>query len=346
MPNIGRASMAIMDSEEKIYIVTQNINLDKYGTRIIGPEQKDELNNPKIEWGDIPTIIGELFKDHSIAYLNDLNSQNNNSEELSPQIVDKTTSNLLIQKSQNFDEFSDFLNESSSLNNILGEINMGIGDIFGKIKDVIEDLLCEYERGCKRKSTRVTNMAQHGKVKNVCDYHYEHFDEASSDEERCEHDFCVRRATRVMRKLIGANVTIYPGVTIGKNSIIAGGSVVHKDVPDNVVYGADEGINSAIEPLLKRKKLAKILLTAGLIILVLGVIALLFTVFILKGLIIKDDSNLDQIEKYNSIQSVVMVISIGIVAVGAVLAIGYVIANATLKGIINKTVVPQLKVVD
>ena len=36
---------------------------------------------------------------------------------------------------------------------------------------------------------------------------------------------------------IGAGATILPGVTIGENSIVAAGSVVSKDVPDNVVVG-------------------------------------------------------------------------------------------------------------
>ena len=36
---------------------------------------------------------------------------------------------------------------------------------------------------------------------------------------------------------IGANATIAQGVTIGKNSIVAAGSVVTNDVPDNVVVG-------------------------------------------------------------------------------------------------------------
>lgn len=34
---------------------------------------------------------------------------------------------------------------------------------------------------------------------------------------------------------IGGNCTICPGVTIGKNSIIGGGSVVTKDIPDNTL---------------------------------------------------------------------------------------------------------------
>ena len=34
---------------------------------------------------------------------------------------------------------------------------------------------------------------------------------------------------------IGANVTIVPGVTIGKNTVIGAGSVVTKDIPDDVV---------------------------------------------------------------------------------------------------------------
>ncbi len=36
---------------------------------------------------------------------------------------------------------------------------------------------------------------------------------------------------------IGANATILYGVTIGENSVVASGSVVSKDVPDNVVVG-------------------------------------------------------------------------------------------------------------
>lgn len=34
---------------------------------------------------------------------------------------------------------------------------------------------------------------------------------------------------------IGANVTILGGVTIGDNSVVAAGSVVNKDVPENTV---------------------------------------------------------------------------------------------------------------
>ncbi len=34
---------------------------------------------------------------------------------------------------------------------------------------------------------------------------------------------------------IGGNVTINPGVTIGNNVVIGSGSVVVKDIPDNVV---------------------------------------------------------------------------------------------------------------
>ncbi|QBO59370.1 DapH/DapD/GlmU-related protein [Chryseobacterium salivictor] len=36
---------------------------------------------------------------------------------------------------------------------------------------------------------------------------------------------------------IGANATILQGVTIGENSIVAAGSVVFKDVPDNTMVG-------------------------------------------------------------------------------------------------------------
>lgn len=36
---------------------------------------------------------------------------------------------------------------------------------------------------------------------------------------------------------IGAGATILPGVTIGKNAVIAAGAVVSKDVPDNTIVG-------------------------------------------------------------------------------------------------------------
>ena len=34
---------------------------------------------------------------------------------------------------------------------------------------------------------------------------------------------------------IGGNVTVCPGVTIGNNTVIGAGSIVTKDIPDNVV---------------------------------------------------------------------------------------------------------------
>ena len=39
------------------------------------------------------------------------------------------------------------------------------------------------------------------------------------------------------RAWIGAGSTILPGVTVGQNAVVAAGSVVSKDVPDNVVVG-------------------------------------------------------------------------------------------------------------
>lgn len=36
---------------------------------------------------------------------------------------------------------------------------------------------------------------------------------------------------------IGAGATILPGVTVGKNSIVAAGAVVNKNVPDNTIVG-------------------------------------------------------------------------------------------------------------
>lgn len=38
---------------------------------------------------------------------------------------------------------------------------------------------------------------------------------------------------------IGANVVIVPGVTIGKNSVIGAGSIVTKDIPEDVVAAGD-----------------------------------------------------------------------------------------------------------
>ena len=38
---------------------------------------------------------------------------------------------------------------------------------------------------------------------------------------------------------IGGRAVINPGVTIGNNVVIASGSIVTKDVPDNVVIGGN-----------------------------------------------------------------------------------------------------------
>lgn len=38
---------------------------------------------------------------------------------------------------------------------------------------------------------------------------------------------------------IGGNAVILPGITIGRNSIIAAGSVVTKDVPGNTIVGGN-----------------------------------------------------------------------------------------------------------
>ena len=59
------------------------------------------------------------------------------------------------------------------------------------------------------------------------------------------HDFDNRyvlkcRPVRICKNAwIGANVTIMPGVTVGENAVIAGGSVVTKDVPANTVVGGN-----------------------------------------------------------------------------------------------------------
>jgi len=59
------------------------------------------------------------------------------------------------------------------------------------------------------------------------------------------HDFENRyvlkcKSVRIKRGAwIGANVTIMPGVTVGENAVVAGGSVVTRDVPDNTVAGGN-----------------------------------------------------------------------------------------------------------
>lgn len=59
------------------------------------------------------------------------------------------------------------------------------------------------------------------------------------------HDFENRYVLRCKRvrigsnAWIGANATLMPGVTVGENAIVAGGSVVTKDVPANTVAGGN-----------------------------------------------------------------------------------------------------------
>ena len=38
---------------------------------------------------------------------------------------------------------------------------------------------------------------------------------------------------------IGASATILPGITVGENSIVAAGSIVTKDVPDNTMVAGN-----------------------------------------------------------------------------------------------------------
>lgn len=54
---------------------------------------------------------------------------------------------------------------------------------------------------------------------------------------------------------LGANVTVLPGVTIGKNSVIGAGSVVTKDIPENVVAVGNPC--KVIRPVTARDKLIK-----------------------------------------------------------------------------------------
>jgi acetyltransferase-like isoleucine patch superfamily enzyme len=50
---------------------------------------------------------------------------------------------------------------------------------------------------------------------------------------------CLGGATVRELARIGANCTILPGVTIGRNSLVGAGSVVVKDVPDNAVVAGN-----------------------------------------------------------------------------------------------------------
>jgi acetyltransferase-like isoleucine patch superfamily enzyme len=53
-----------------------------------------------------------------------------------------------------------------------------------------------------------------------------------------ERDSIIASPIRIRENVwIGANATILKGVTIGINSIVAAGSVVTKDIPDNCIYG-------------------------------------------------------------------------------------------------------------
>lgn len=49
------------------------------------------------------------------------------------------------------------------------------------------------------------------------------------------HDFTLLRTRIKEGASIGANATILPGITIGKNAVVGAGSVVTKDVPENTV---------------------------------------------------------------------------------------------------------------
>ena len=49
----------------------------------------------------------------------------------------------------------------------------------------------------------------------------------------------LKGATIKRNAKIGANATLLPGVTIGENSLVGAGSVVTKDVPDNVVVAGN-----------------------------------------------------------------------------------------------------------
>ena len=58
---------------------------------------------------------------------------------------------------------------------------------------------------------------------------------ALDGEERLKGMFANRPISIGENVWLGANVTVLPGVSIGKNSVIGAGSVVTKDIPENVI---------------------------------------------------------------------------------------------------------------
>jgi Acetyltransferase (isoleucine patch superfamily) len=55
-----------------------------------------------------------------------------------------------------------------------------------------------------------------------------------------DHNILICKTIRIKKNAwIGARATILPGVTIGENSVVAGGAVVTKDVEPNVVVGGN-----------------------------------------------------------------------------------------------------------
>ncbi len=55
-----------------------------------------------------------------------------------------------------------------------------------------------------------------------------------------DHNTLICKPIRIKKNVwIGARATILPGITIGENSVVAGGSVVTKDVEPNVIVGGN-----------------------------------------------------------------------------------------------------------
>ena len=57
------------------------------------------------------------------------------------------------------------------------------------------------------------------------------------------HNFICKEVNIGKNVWIGANVTILKGVTIGDNAVIAAGTIVTKDVPENVLIYQERNIN-------------------------------------------------------------------------------------------------------
>lgn len=98
--------------------------------------------------------------------------------------------------------------------------------------DVFVNKLCQFHIGCSDATIEIADNVWIGMdVCFICPTH-----EIGSSKQRA--------GKRIYNSIIigkgswiGARCTILPGVRIGEGCVIAAGSIVNKDVPDNTVYG-------------------------------------------------------------------------------------------------------------